>query len=185
MVLIGLVLASAVIGLFYLAAGLLFRYVYKQLPRMYILVFPALWVLIDYSRSLGDISFPWAFLGYSLMPIIPLAQVASFLRCMGSDFLIVLGNMLVWELAGKLQNKPEPVSEMAPPLHFCSFSCYSRFCRLDENQKKITGESFNVSLLQTNIDQFNWKQISGHCIYHHRIDGLSCFRNETGSDYRS
>ena len=76
MVLIGLMLASAVIGLFYLAAGLLFRYVYKQLPRMYILVFPALWVLIDYSAHLA-ISLSLAFLGYSLMPIIPLAQVAS------------------------------------------------------------------------------------------------------------
>ncbi len=156
MILIGLAFTSAIIGLFYLAAGLLFRFVYKRLPRMYILVFPALWVLIDYSRSIGDISFPWAFLGYSLMPVIPLAQVASFSGVWGLTFLIVLGNMLVWELAVSYRINRNQSQKW---LHLCIFAVFLvivGFAGWMRTREKITGESFNVSLLQTNIDQFNW-----------------------------
>ncbi|MDO5576739.1 MAG: hypothetical protein Q4F84_06635, partial [Fibrobacter sp.] len=98
-ILIGLVLICAFVAVFYLLAGLLFRFINKKMPRFYVLFYPMVWVLIDYSRTLGEVSFPWGYLGYSLTPLLPLAQFASVTGVWGLTFLVLLGNILLWELA--------------------------------------------------------------------------------------
>ena len=53
LILLGVFLITLVEGLFYLAAGMLFRFTLHRFPKMYILFFPALWVAIEYVKTLG------------------------------------------------------------------------------------------------------------------------------------
>ena len=62
------------------------------------------------------------------MPIIPLAQVASFSGVWGLTFLVVLGNMLVWELVVSYIINRNQSQKWLHLLHFYSFYYYSRFC---------------------------------------------------------
>ena len=157
LILIGLVLICAVVGIFYLIAGLLFRVIYKKLPRFYILFYPMVWVLIDYGRSLGDISFPWGFLGYSLTPLLPLAQIASVTGVWGLTFLILLGNMLFWELGicyyegNNRFQKTIHIAVFALVLILISVWGGSRM-----KKEPLDSDTATVSLLQSNLDQLSW-----------------------------
>jgi apolipoprotein N-acyltransferase len=157
-VIIGLLLTSAVVGCFYLAAGMLFRITVRFFPRAYVIIFPALWVLIDYCRTLGDCAFPWAFLGYALTPLLPLAQLASVTGIWGLTFLIVLGNMLIWQslrnaFFGAANNKrPGLLTAFAAFLLIASSCGWFRM----HHYSGVPHHSVTISLLQPNIDQFHW-----------------------------
>jgi apolipoprotein N-acyltransferase len=160
-VIAGLLLISAFMGLVYLLAGILLRLTAMRLPRAYIAVFPALWVAIDYGRTLGDIAFPWAFLGYSLTPVLPLAQLASYTGVWGLTYLIVLGNMLFWELAKNLHHNRatgRPVAMIgvfAAGLIAISIVGWARISHYT-HAGQANAKSVKIALLQSNIDQFHW-----------------------------
>jgi len=59
---------------------------------------PALWVGIEYLRSIGFWAFPWNLLGYSQAHQLPLIQVADLGGVYAVSFLIVLVNTAVWML---------------------------------------------------------------------------------------
>ncbi len=156
LILLGLVLISIAIGTIYLCAGMLFRLTYKVTGRFYIFIFPAIWVCIDYLRTLGDISFPWAFLGYSLTPFLPLAQLATITGVWGLTYLIVLGNILIWEV---LVNYSQEENTIQKWLHvsllvflMIGISIWGYF----NIKQPIQAEKSSVALIQTNIDQFHW-----------------------------
>lgn len=156
LIILGLIVGSALVGLFFLCAALLFRAIYRQFPRLYIFIFPAIWVLIDYVRSLGDLGFPWSFLGYSLTSILPLAQLASVTGVWGLTFVILLGNMLFWEL---FVNYYEGQTAAQKWIHigvFTLFLIIASFWGYNRMQHKPDAEPLKVSLLQGNLDQFNW-----------------------------
>lgn len=156
LILLGLLLISAVIGTFYLISGMLFRLSYKYLSRWYILAFPALWVLVDYCRTLGDISFPWAFLGYSMAPILPFAQTASLSGVWGLTYIIVLGNVLFWEVvqATYIQSdRAQKWIHVSILVVCCVLLTVWGFHRI---HKSLPRSDFKVSLLQTNLDQLRW-----------------------------
>ncbi|MBN1127967.1 MAG: apolipoprotein N-acyltransferase [Chitinispirillaceae bacterium] len=158
LVILGLFLASAVVACFYLVAGVLFRLVEKRVGHAAPFVFPALWVLIDYSRSLGELSFPWAFLGYSFTPVLPFSQLASITGVWGLTFIALLGNMVVW-VTLKRGHRGLPLRSCArlPVLFGFLLLLVSAaggyrmagYSGLKTPQKKIV-------LLQSNIDQFRW-----------------------------
>lgn len=157
LILIGLVLISAVVGLFYLLAGLLFRLTYKKMPRFYIILYPMIWVLIDYGRSLGEISFPWGFLGYSLTPILPLAQAASLTGVWGLTFIILLGNILLWEFGISCYKGS---NRFQKTIHIAVFvSCLivlSIWGAFRMRKEPEASYSAKISLLQSNLDQLSW-----------------------------
>jgi apolipoprotein N-acyltransferase len=158
LVIIGLFLISAIIGVLYLVAGLLFRITLHHFPKAYFLIFPALWTIIDYSRTLGDIAFPWAFLGYSLTPILPIAQLASFTGVWGLTFVIVAGNTLVWELLKcvyyRLSCKKIIRFMLIVATTLCIASVAGWF-RL-HHFTTLKNKNLKISLLQSNIDQLHW-----------------------------
>ncbi|MDR0330545.1 MAG: hypothetical protein LBH93_02395, partial [Chitinispirillales bacterium] len=98
LILIGVALISIAWGALYFAAALAFRYCARRLPRLYIAVYPAVWVLVEYFRTLTDLAFPWAYIGCSASGILPLAQFSSFTGVWGLSYIIVLGNIVIWEL---------------------------------------------------------------------------------------
>ncbi|MBN2038390.1 MAG: apolipoprotein N-acyltransferase [Chitinispirillaceae bacterium] len=159
LVIIGLFLTSAVIGCLYLAAGLLFRITVRSFPKAYVFIFPAIWVTIDYLRTLGDLAFPWAFLGYALTPLLPLAQLASVTGVWGLTFIIVMGNTLVWQSLHKMLNGATQHKLLLPPTVFVSVLlviCIGGLLRM-RDIRQTPGNRAKISLLQPNIDQFRWR----------------------------
>jgi apolipoprotein N-acyltransferase len=157
-VIIGLFLISGAVGLFYCAAGMLFRFTVRRCARAYIWIFPALWVIVDYSRTRGDLAFPWSFLGYSLTPLLPLAQIASITGVWGLTYLIVLGTMLLWKTLGGIARGEagwralRPCALFAVAIALASLCGWYRMHRIETRR----GASITVSILQPDIDQFHW-----------------------------
>lgn len=160
LVIVGLLLISAFMGLVYLLAGMLLRVTAMRLPRAYIIIFPAIWVVIDYCRTLGDIAFPWAFLGYSLTPILPLAQLASITGVWGLTYLIVLGNMLIWELIKKRYYNHSAEKQVGMIAAFAAgliVICIGGWFRIHHySNANANAKPIKIALLQSNIDQFHW-----------------------------
>lgn len=155
LIILGLLLGSAVMGLIFLAAALLFRITYKQFPRLYIFLFPAIWVLIDYFRTLGDLAFPWSFLGYSLTSVLPLSQIASVTGVWGLTYLILLGNMLLWDLGVTCYNKKAIERNL---IYTGLFSCFliavSIWGAIRMNHPPVSSTA-KISVLQGNLDQIS------------------------------
>lgn len=61
-----------------------------------LLVFPAVWVGLEYLRSFFLTGFPWASLGYSQYLNIPFVQIADITAVYGISFLLILVNILIF-----------------------------------------------------------------------------------------
>ena len=73
------------------------------------LVFPAAWVLFDWLRSLGFLGYPWAMLGTSQYPVIPLIQVSALTGVWGVTFIVTLVNSVAaWTLLAAAQKRRIP-----------------------------------------------------------------------------
>ncbi|MBD3344030.1 MAG: apolipoprotein N-acyltransferase [Chitinivibrionales bacterium] len=157
LILIGLGLMSLVVGLNYLAAGVLFRFTTRRFGNFAYLLFPSLWVMIEYFRSITEIAFPWALLGYSVAPVLPLAQLSSVIGVYGFSFLLMLGNMVLWRLIKGIDNGGLKKRILWAPVIFAagilivSVGGSLRLARAPESEK-----SLKVGLLQTNINQNQW-----------------------------
>lgn len=157
LIIIGMVLLSAFVALFYLAAGLVFRWCYYRFRRFYVIIYPACWVVIEYIRALGEPSFPWGFLGYIFTPLLPLSQLAAFTGVWGLSFLIVFGNLLVlewitdWYKNKRMKRNTVRIILFGGVIGFISLAGFVRM-------RRLPGEvpSMRVALVQSAIDQFNW-----------------------------
>ena len=156
-VLLGVVLISFAVGAFYFIAALALRFCVRHIPRLYILVFPAVWVLVEYSRTLSDLRFPWALLGYSSAGILPIAQFSSFTGVWGLSFLIVLGNVVLWEL---LRAVKQGANYRKQWIACCGWAALVigifiwGAVRLSAEPQ--TAKTSRIALLQSHMDQFNW-----------------------------
>jgi apolipoprotein N-acyltransferase len=101
LILIGLVLIALYVGLYYVAAAFVFRALVIYTPRHVWLFFPAFWVVMEWSRSLGELAFPWIFLGYSIAQFSPVAQWTAISGIYGLSFLVVCVNVGIWYAFGR------------------------------------------------------------------------------------
>ena len=156
LILLGLVLISAGIGTVFLIAGMLFRLTIRFTGRFYIVIFPAIWIGIDFLRTVGDVAFPWSFLGYSLTPFLPVAQFATITGVWGLTYIIVFGNILIWEILLSYYNNQNQAQKIIHAAIFALFlSGVSVWGYLKLKGPQHT-ESSHIALLQSNLDQFHW-----------------------------
>ncbi|MCL2182637.1 MAG: apolipoprotein N-acyltransferase [Chitinispirillia bacterium] len=157
-ILIGLVLISLAWGALYFVAALAFRFCFKKLPRLYIVVYPAVWVLVEYFRTLTDLAFPWSYIGYSMTGILPLAQFSSFTGVWGLSYLIVLGNIVIWELVRAYVAR-EDVRQKLLTFGVWAALVVGIFVwgavRMNV-APEAEAETQRIALMQTYMDQFNW-----------------------------
>jgi apolipoprotein N-acyltransferase len=156
LILIGVFLISTYLGLIFLSAGLLFRVVYKTMGRFYLVLFPAIWVSIDFFRSVGEIPFPWSFLGYSYAPMLPLAQVASITGVWGLTFIAVVMNVLIFDLLicyYRNENQAQKWIHLA--IGFLCLVAISVWGNA-RIKKPLLGDYKKIAVLQTNMDQLHW-----------------------------
>lgn len=158
LIMLGLFLLTLFIALIYLLYGILFRAAVKTFGRFYMVLFPALWIVIEYVRTLGDMSFPWELSGYALMPYLPLAQLASLTGVYGLSFLIVLGNILIWEVVQAIYRGNSLRSPLRNSGMLCIFLVVVfvwgvfRLNRYSQFDKTV-----RISLIQSNMDQAHWE----------------------------
>ncbi len=157
-VIIAMFLAAGAVGLFYCLAGMLFRVTLRRFPGAYIWIFPAVWVVIDYSRTWGDLAFPWSFLGYSFTPLLPLAQLASVTGVWGLTCLILVGTMLLWKALGGVMHGYPAWKAALPVTLFAAACAIVSLWGMHRMHRIETGGAapITISLLQPDIDQFHW-----------------------------
>lgn len=103
LIIAGVIGICLLFGTYYLLMAMVFRGLRRVLPRAVLWVFPAVWVLGEYARTLGDISFPWMLVGYAWTPVLPLAQLAAHGGVYLLSFVIVAGNTVVWQVLSELR----------------------------------------------------------------------------------
>ncbi|MBD3320407.1 MAG: apolipoprotein N-acyltransferase [Chitinivibrionales bacterium] len=157
LILIGLGLMALVVGLNYLIAGFLFRLIIKRFGTYSYLLFPSVWVAIEFCRSITQIAFPWALLGYSVAPVVPLAQLSSVVGVYGFSFIIMLGNMLAWRLIGEAAEGTVKKQSLAAPALFIAFIVIAGTGgRIRLLLARKSREHIRTVLVQTNINQNQW-----------------------------
>lgn len=89
-------LAMAVLhSLFYAAIVGAFCALYKR-SRFFVFALPAIWVSVEYLRTLSQFAFPWSNLSYTQSYYLPLIQSADLWGDIGISFWIVLINVFLY-----------------------------------------------------------------------------------------
>jgi apolipoprotein N-acyltransferase len=158
MILIGLMLITLFIALYFLCAGLLFRLIYRRFPRLAVVIYPSVWILLEYVRGLGDIGFPWNYLGYGIAQLPGLGQAVSLSGVFGLSFAAVMGNLLVWRLLRDAsQGRSLRRGWIGAGFFAAAVVIGLGWGSLRLHQHPVrTGDGVSVSLIQNNIDQAHW-----------------------------
>jgi apolipoprotein N-acyltransferase len=85
---------SGVMALWFALFGWWVQKLRSPRPLKNLLRFVALWVLIEYLRSLGMFGFPWNLAGYAALAVMPVAQLASVVGVYGLSFFVLLVALL-------------------------------------------------------------------------------------------
>jgi len=160
---IGTVLLILYLALYFAIFGLLIR---PYLPagrqgtrhwRIYILLLtPAVWILLEYTRSRLLSGFPWALLGYSQYLNLPVIQSADITGIWGVSFLIMLVNVLiveiVWSFKRRLWGRLKIII-ISVVLLFSLILPYGYIRLASVNTVRTTQSPVRVAVIQGNIPQ--------------------------------
>ncbi len=157
MIILGVLLLTMYEASFFAVNGLAFRFFFRRFPQLYVVAAAAWWVCIEYLKSVGEMSFPWNFVGYALTPLLPLAQVSSITGTYGLSFIVILGNCCAFEMArgwaaGQTPRKKIPLLGW----FILSFAVISLWGVFRLNGKAKSDSTAQVSLIQPVIDQNHW-----------------------------
>lgn len=161
LVVLGVAILTAFEALFFALNAVAFRFTFSKFPRLHAIIFPAWWVCIEYAKSLGEMSFPWNFIGYSLTPFLPLSQISSVIGTYGMSFIVIFGNVLLFDfiqgrLSGNVARKTKlPLAAFAIFLVAVSGAGWVRL-----HFSKAAGPTARIALVQPVIDQNHWGNTS-------------------------
>ncbi len=157
LILIGVVLISLAWGALYFAAALAFRYLMRRLPRLYIIVYPAAWVLVEYFRTRTDLAFPWSFIGYGAVGILPLAQLSSVTGVWGLSYIIVACNIALWELLRAYMFGADKRRQLRAVIVCAALTIAIFVWGAVRMGGKVPQEPVSkIAVVQSYMDQFHW-----------------------------
>ena len=84
----------------------------RRFERLRPLVFPSVWLFVDWVQTIGFLAYPLPNWGYSQYPFTPFIQMASLTGIMGITFVIILVNYLAAELIRAHGLRPAPLREL-------------------------------------------------------------------------
>lgn len=152
---VGFFLLASLLGFYFAIFGWLYKRWRLQENSYGILIVSALWVCIEYLRSIGPMAFPWFLLSYSQQSHLKLIQVMAVGGSFVLSFLIVWINRSAYEMIFYRQNSLK--------LRFCwvligaLFLMASYFYGHQRLNQAVSYHAhtshFNVALIQANIDQ--------------------------------
>ncbi|MBD3240690.1 MAG: apolipoprotein N-acyltransferase [Chitinivibrionales bacterium] len=123
---------------------------------MTILVFPSLWVLGEYGRTLGELSFPWMLIGYAWTPILPIAQAAAVGGVYALSFMTVMGNVVAWRLARGVAGDGIPRGDRRAAVAFAAaVALIAVLGGVRLARVKLSGDPARFCSLQQNLDHLH------------------------------
>ncbi|MBF0211605.1 MAG: apolipoprotein N-acyltransferase, partial [Desulfamplus sp.] len=123
----------------------------------------ALWVSLEYIRSIFMSGFPWGLVGYSQYSHLELIQIADITSVYGISFIVVLTNAVIARILA-LKSKQNYKSEIAISIFslFLIFGFligYGKFRITDIKNESDKGKILNISVVQGNIEQaLKWEE---------------------------
>jgi len=143
---------ALLLALRFLAVGIISSFVLKKYPQITPFLIPSLWVLSEYTLSLGELSFPWMFAGYSLSPILYLSQIVSVTGIWGLSFLAVISAVVLYKLVFLKQGKRFAVCVACVALAICLWG----FIRV----RPVDTHELAAIVIQPAADMENWRGFS-------------------------
>ncbi len=77
----------------------------RRMEPMRAVIYPSVWIIIDFTQSIGFLAFPWTYQGYSLYPLTPFIQIASVTGILGVNFLLIMFNASLADLLLMLKGR--------------------------------------------------------------------------------
>jgi len=106
----GMVAAIFLLSLYPALVFTAFNTIHRYKKLLGIIALPVLWVGMEYFRSLTEIAFPWADLGYSQGYYLTLIQIASVIGVYGLSMIVMLLNIFIWQVLDSYNRLEKRVS---------------------------------------------------------------------------
>ena len=151
LIVLALFLLSLFLGLWFTLASYVIAKARKITHFYWPITVAALWVIIDYLKSLGEVSFPWYYQGYLLSHYHSIAQVASITGIWGLTFIMILASALLYKW---IIEKDDSLVDGTIFFTIISLLTIWGFDRLQNSNDNT--DKFKVAILQTNIDEEHW-----------------------------
>ena len=148
---------------------LLAEYLSRKFEFFRVLIYPSVWIIIDWFMTLGFLAFPFNYLGHSQFKFTSFIQLASFVGILGVNFIIILFNCLLADLIHlKIKTKFKIRSKAfifsGASLKFFSllififlFSLYGFYQLKKTNKVQGGSKDLRVSVVQSCISPWdNW-----------------------------
>jgi apolipoprotein N-acyltransferase len=114
---------------------------------------PIVWVATELGRTyMPHIGFPWVLLGYSQVPVLPIAQWASVFGVYGVSMLVAAVNAAFAIIVVDSPERRRYVPLAAIVVVALGIAFWGR-ARLTRNELTQTGDPIRVGLVQGNVDQ--------------------------------
>ena len=113
--LVSLQITVAIFLVYYLLFAPLALAAYRVAGRARFLVFPLAFTVFEYLRSTGFLGYPWALVGHTQYPVIPLIQIAEFTGVWGISFVVLLAAPGRAPTARACRRSPPRRATGAPP----------------------------------------------------------------------
>ena len=111
----------------------------------------AAWVALELGRGYLFGGFPWAFLGYSQVEVLPIAQVASLFGVYGLSFLLVLVNVVI--AGAVLSPARSRLAAVGATAGLVVLTAGWGQWRLSSGALTSAGEPVRVAMIQGNVPQ--------------------------------
>ncbi len=126
-------------------------------PFLLVLLGPALWMILEWMRSSGELGFPWAAIGYALARYPTWIQGAAVLGVAGVGAFVVLVNM-VWSSALLARGSGARSGLFAVGIAILLLYGISGRQAIDRYDNTVPQGEFKVALVQPNVDlALKWK----------------------------
>jgi len=94
------------------------EYLSQKFPGYKLMIYPSVWIIIDYIQSIGFLAFPWTYIGYSQYPFTPFIQVASITGILGINFIMILFNIILSEYMLRSGNNYRSIKDVTGNPYF-------------------------------------------------------------------
>jgi apolipoprotein N-acyltransferase len=139
----------------------------RRFEHLRCIIFPAVWIIVDWIQSIGYLAYPLPYWGYTQYPFTPFIQMASFTGILGINFLIIMVNYLagdtvlaVMAMKGAVRDvlRLKEAKRLAAALGVVLAVVIYGVVILSVNDRRI-GRDLRVAMVQSCISPWeNWEQ---------------------------
>ena len=157
---LGLVLMSILFSAIFSFIGVIFlllkhKTVFGKYNLLLVFLFPALWIIFEWSQTLTWFGVPFVWLAVSQQTLLPVIQSASLFGSLFVDFIIVTVNSLLAFsfFYGEIYGKKRIFAVLAAAIFI--FNSVFGIVKIIYNSQRCTGETVKVAVIQGNISSID------------------------------